>query len=252
MKNVKGVMAMLLSVCACALFGQDQNVTGSSQESIVENLLKRGESGSASWTLSDDGGLKSLFIVGVAPLNKALPSAYAKKMAATQSRLDAENSLSKTLNSNFNAKQSSSGEMMVTIKGEAAGDEQGSGSTQSSMTNLVSEEMQSVTKSAQAGLMQLAVDPNRDGTYVAVFVWNRNITKQLQEVSKISAETAKQSLGDYKDAKEVFDASEENLEKSPEAPQEAAKEPQAPRQKTGKFESVKGNPKQKILLPEGL
>ncbi len=246
---MKKIIGILLALSSIVPFAQGNNATGSSQEKIVENLLASGESGAASWTLDEDGSLKSLFIVGVAPLNKALPQAYAKKMAATQSRLDAENTLSKTLNSMFTAKQSANGEMNVTVKGEAAGDNQGSGSTQSTMTSQVSEVMDSVTKSAQAGLMQLAVDPNRNGSYVAVFVWNRNITKQLKEVSKISAETAKQSLTDYADAKR---ASATGDMQSPQANAAEAAASSLPAPKTGKFEEVKGNPKQKIVLPAGL
>lgn len=249
---MKKLLCLLLSICAGVLSAQNQNVTGTPQQDIVANLLKGGESGASSWTLAEDGSLKSLFIVGVAPLNKALPAAYAKKMAATQSRLDAETTLSKTLNTMFKAKQSASGEMVVTVKGEAAGDQQGVGSTQSAMTSQVSEEMQSVTKSAQAGLMQLAVDPNRDGSYVAVFVWNRNITKQLKDVSKISAEVAKQSLSDYKDAKEISDAAETPAKPAVENAVQVTVQSAVKRQKTGAFEEVKGNPNQKIILPAGL
>ncbi len=247
---MKKIIATLFCMSICALFAQNQNVSSQSQQKIVENLLSRGESGGASWTLADDGSLKSLFIVGVAPLNKALPSAYAKKMGATQARLDAETTLSKTLNTMFTASQSASGEMIVKINGEAAGDQQGSGSTQSSMVSQVSEEMKSVTKTAQAGLMQLAVDPNRDGSYVAVYVWNRNITQQLKEVSKVSADVAKQSLKDYKETKEIADSidnAQQAVEQNsaPEAVERSAG-------KSGKFEGVKGNPNQKIILPEGL
>lgn len=249
---MKKILCLLLSICAGVLSAQNKNVTGTPQQDIVANLLKNGESGGSSWTLAEDGSLKSLFIVGVAPLNKALPKAYAKKMGATQSRLDAETTLSKTLNTMFKAKQSANGEMLVTIKGEAAGDQQGVGSTESSMTSQVSEEMQSVTKTAQAGLMQLAVDPNRDGSYVAVFVWNRNITKQLKEVSKISAEVAKQSLSDYRDAKKISYAAETGTKEAVKNTTQDADQTAVKKQKTAAFGEVKGNSNQKIVLPAGL
>ncbi|MDX8414891.1 hypothetical protein [Intestinicryptomonas porci] len=247
---MKKIITTLMLMASCAVFAQTQNAP---QSEIVSNLLQRGEAGASSWTLAEDGSLKSLFIVGVAPLNKALPSAYAKKMAATQARLDAENTLSKTLNTMFEAKQSSSGEMVVSIKGEAAGDSQGVGSTESSMTSQVTEEMKSVTKSAQAGLMQLVVDPNRDGSYVAVYVWNRNITKQLKDVSKTSAEVAQQSLSDYKDTKSIADSIDSGADMPAASPApEASVEAPKKASKTGAFKAVEGNSNQKIVLPAGL
>ena len=227
-------------MASCALFAQAQKAS-----EIVSNLLERGESGSAKWTLAEDGSLKSLFIVGVAPLNKAMPAAYAKKMAATQARLDAENTLSKTLNTMFEAKQSANGEMLVTVKGEAAGDEQGASSTQSSMTSQVSEEMKSVTKSAQAGLMQMAVDPNRDGSYIAVFVWNNELTKKLKDVSKTSAEVAQQSLKDYQETKAVADSSAAAAVAEPSA-EGQSQAPAVNTSKMGKNKEVKGNKNQNL------
>ncbi len=250
--KISAIMAVLFG--ACSLFAADARPA----QDIIKDLVENGESGDSSLVTNEDGSVKTIYIVGTAPLNKAASAAMAERFAARSAYLNAQRSLSELFNSRVEAKTTESGEMVFTEKGSAAGDEQGVGSSTSTAVSQISDAVKTYTKSAQSGLQKVRSNANRNGKYVVVCVWNIKRAKALAQASEIMAKNAAASVRASNELDKAIVEGAALNQKANAAingkKEEAKKEVSAPlnKAKEGRFAAPKGNTKERIINVQDL
>ncbi|MDX8414890.1 hypothetical protein [Intestinicryptomonas porci] len=129
----------------------------------------------------DKTAIKTIYITAVAPISNNYTRLRAQKKAEQIAHAYAEQTLIRILNS----KVKSSSTMKSDMTDNAA-----YASTKISLSETISSESSAII----AGLIKVASDPDRDGSYVAIYVWNNTINAGLKEVSSSMKETSKDSV----------------------------------------------------------
>ena len=185
--------AILLGLISAAAASDNSAGAGESPESaqaspssaeIVAKLLESGEDGQMMITYEDDKKtIKTIYVVAVSPLSHSYTKSRAQKKAATLARVSAEQTLVKFFNSKVNTSTSVALEMRDSV------------SSASSETRI-SETFSSKSSALLASLMKVATDPDRMGSYVAVFVWNNKVTEGAKKTSAAMSRTYKATLSE--------------------------------------------------------
>lgn len=147
------------------------------------------------------GELISFMVIGRGRIRTSLPKQKANQIARKEAERYARNAVSKFFNTSVQWKESAAEGMICTIKGNSAGDEAGSGTSQeeSSTEEVSAEKSSAASQAALAGLRWLwtGTDP-ADGSLVMIYGWKFADVKTLVNVSKTMSKAARESVNQAK------------------------------------------------------
>lgn len=156
---------------------QNSEPAAPSSAEIVERLLKYGEDGQIMLTYEKDKKtIKTIYIVSVSPLSRNYTKSRAQKKAASLTRINAEQTLVRFLNSRVRTSTSMASNM--SDRGSSA-----------SVDTRIKESFSAESNALLSSLMKVATNADRDGSYVAVFAWNNKINEGVKKASSSMQET---------------------------------------------------------------
>lgn len=174
---MKKLFLLFLTICSAVITYAEL-----SSEEIVDRLLKYGEDGQIMITYeADKKTIKTIYITAVAPLSTNYTKSRALKKAVKVAQAQAEQALVKF----FNSKVSASTQMKTKMTDQ--------GTHGSTKTDL-SESFSSKSSSIISSMLKVASIQNRDGCYVAIYVWNNTINAGVKKVSSQMKDTAKATV----------------------------------------------------------
>lgn len=186
MKKMKLLAAVTATILG-SFMASAQNQP-SSREAFIAQLMK--SQPSAPKATIQNGKMVGFFVVGVAPIPRSMTKTRAKAYARKAARRDAEKKVSQFFNTSVRMSESANGETVMTVAGEAAGDNGPAASKESSAEiNRTSETFQKVSASAQSGLEGEGFEI-RDGELVEVFSWSAAKSAALRGAIRNMGKTA--------------------------------------------------------------
>lgn len=174
---MKRLLFIFLTICSSVVMYAAQ-----SSEEIVGSLLKYGEDGQIMITYeADNKTIKTIYITAVTPLSTNYTKSRALKKAVKIAQAQAEQALIKC----FNSKVSTSTLMKTNMTDQG---------THGSVKTNISESFSSKSSAIISSLMKVASVPDRQGSYVAVYIWNNTINAGVKKVSTQMKDTAKATV----------------------------------------------------------
>lgn len=163
-------------------------VSAGPREDYIASLMK--SQPEAPKATIKDGKMVGFFVVGVAPIPRSMPKNRAKNYARKAARRDAEKKVSQFFNTSVKMSESTNGETVLSVAGEASGDSGPASSKESSASiERTSETFQKVSAAALSGLegegFQII-----DGELVEVYSWSAAKSKALRGAIRNMGKTA--------------------------------------------------------------
>ncbi len=181
-----GAMAALFAgALAWAPTAHAQEAAQAREAEIQRILANPGLPGVLRTQYNPDGSLKSFLVLGTAPINRALPQAYARRSAFRVAELEAQNAVVKFLKTKARDKMAYKQGTKLVIKGEAEGDE-GPASSQldAGYEEVTESEMASIASGFVSGLQQVGSAVN-DGMAIALYGWQERTGLALRRVADL-------------------------------------------------------------------
>lgn len=152
-----------------------------------------------------NGNIRSLVIIGKAPLPRSMPRARAIDYAGKKAKRNAMVAFAEFLNTNISMQRSDNEEVVFKLKGSAAGDQEGASNEENNSTEVTSEQSKNYAKAALSGLRILAAGFDSNGGYVIVFGWKlsdcagiANAAKAMEKAARTSVNAAKALEGAHR------------------------------------------------------
>lgn len=189
------VVAVLLAACvACAQSAQEK----------LESLAKGRISGVTGIKKDADGSVKSLLIIGRAPLNKLMDDDEAEENAREDANINASAAFSEYLDKTVTVSRKRS-TSAATSTSASEKDGATSKTATAETVNVKSQEFTSISKAALAGMKEIyaGVHSNK---YVIIYAWDKSECKQLKDVIFTMSETAQTAIKEAKDAESRLSA----------------------------------------------
>lgn len=183
------VVAVLLAACvACAQSAQDK----------LESLAKGRISGVTGVKKNPDGSVKSLLIIGRAPLNKLMDSDEAEENAREDANINASAAFSEYLDKTVTVSRKRS---TRTATSSVASEKDGATTKAATAEtiNVKSQEFTSISKAALAGMKEIYAGVHNN-KYVIIYAWDKAECKQLKDVIFTMSDTAQTAIKEAKDA----------------------------------------------------
>lgn len=189
---MKKLSAIILALCAAVTLR-----AGSAQEKL-ETLAKGHITGVTGIKTYADGSIKSLLIVGRAPINRILDSDDAEASAREDANIAATAAFAEYLNKTVTVSRRSVNAVKTTSGADAKGGSVEKNAT-AEVVNVKSREFTSLSQAALSGMKEIYAGIH-NGKYVIIYVWDKEECVQFRDVILTMSDTAQLAIKEAKDA----------------------------------------------------
>ena len=197
---MKKLFVIAFLICAAMTLRAD------SAAEKLETLAKGHITGVTGIKTNTDGSIRSLLVVGRAPINRVLDADDAEASA----REDAEISASAAFSEYLNKTVTVSRRRVVAVKTASATnaeDGKAEKTAAAEVVNVKSQEFSSLSKAALSGMKEIYAGIH-NGKYVIVYAWDKDECVQLRDVILTMSDTTQSAIKEAKDAESRLAAPE--------------------------------------------
>ncbi len=169
-----GIVAVMLAGGLPAVAQNNDPITALIQSELtgVQNIKK-----------NNDGAIRSLTVIGRAPISRALPMAKAKQVASAAALRNAKAEFAKFLKTEVTASSAQDGSVTIATKGAAGGDEGDAKSIETAdAIEVSSEKYAEFAAAAITGLQQIGAGVWED-SYTVVMGWDVAAARQIKQLT---------------------------------------------------------------------
>ena len=169
----------------------------SAQEKL-EALAKGRISGVTEIKKAEDGSIKSLLIIGRAPINRQLDADEAESEARENAGINASAAFSEYLDKSVTVAKRRSTATATSSSGKESNGQVAKSASAETVSKR-SEEFASLSKAAISGMKEIYAGVHNN-KYVIIYAWDKAECKQLKDVILTMSETAQTAIKEAKDA----------------------------------------------------
>ena len=189
---MKKMLTIAFSLCAAAtLFAADA-------AEKLENMAKGHITGVTGVKKYPDGSIRSLLIVGRAPINRILDSDDAEASAREDANINASAAFSEYLDKVVTVARRSTNNTKTTTSGVEKNGQVEKVQT-AEVINVKSREFMSLSKAALSGMKEIYAGIHNN-KYVIIYAWDKEECAQFRDVILTMSDTAQLAIKEAKDA----------------------------------------------------